>query len=207
MGRISASVAGRSRIRRQWSKCSHLLRISPPGRSLRAVVEVVAGAATRRGICERLGRVRRVVRTRSRDNIAGGVSDGGRLSRLHGDVEIAGSGADGRAHQRNRRRAGLTITVVIAGPQPPRRGDYRGSVERISASARAAVIAGPQRRGDYRGSVERCWGWVKASFAGGCSWWLATFHGNSLFAPKNSLFREKNSLFRFVGNIAVGHSG
>jgi hypothetical protein len=119
-----------------------------------------------------------VVRTRSRDNIAGGVSDGGRLSRLHGDVEIAGSGADGRAHQRNRRRAGLTITVVIAGPQ---------------------------RRGDYRGSVERCWGWVKASFAGGCSWWLATFHGNSLFAPKNSLFREKNSLFRFVGNFAASH--
>jgi hypothetical protein len=60
-----------------------------------------------------------VVRTRSRDNIAGGVSDGGRLSRLYGDVEIAGPGADGRAHQRNRRRAGLTITAVIAGPQRP----------------------------------------------------------------------------------------
>jgi hypothetical protein len=42
----------------------------------------------------------------SRDNIAGGVSDGARLSRLYGDVEIAGPGADGRAHQRNRRRAG-----------------------------------------------------------------------------------------------------
>jgi hypothetical protein len=46
-----------------------------------------------------LGRVRGVVRTRSRDNIAGGVSDGGRLSRLYGDVEIARRGADGRAHQ------------------------------------------------------------------------------------------------------------
>ena len=55
--------------------------------------------------------------------------------------------------------------VVVFGRPPPehltadllrRMIDYRGSVERISASARAAIIAGPQQpAADYRGSVER----------------------------------------------------
>jgi hypothetical protein len=135
-GRISASVAGRSTTRSTVVKVLAPAADSlPDGRCGRPSKWYPGRRPV--GLCERLGRVRRVVRTRSRDNIAGGVSDGGRLSRLYGDVEIAGSGADGRAHQRNRRRAGLTITAVIAGPQRavPKLAPFRKSF-RMSFSNR-----------------------------------------------------------------------
>jgi hypothetical protein len=112
MGRISVSVAGRSRIRSTVVKVLAPAADSPPGRSLRAAVEVVAGAvsanraaATRRAYASDWGEFR--------DNIAGGVSDGGFMATW----AIAGRVPDGRSHQRNRRRAGLTTTAVIAYPR------------------------------------------------------------------------------------------
>jgi hypothetical protein len=68
---------------------------------------------TRRAYASDWGEVDAWCGRRAAITLPAASSDGGRLSRLCGDVEIAGPGADA-AHQRNRRRAGLTTTAIIA---------------------------------------------------------------------------------------------